>query len=90
MSRQVDASDLTVLSEEDLAYVESRGHFTVVQRVVAERKRREREGVVIEEADEPYSEWTADELRDELKNRKLSTSGNKPELVERLEQSDSH
>jgi hypothetical protein len=36
----------------------------------------------------PYSEWNVDELRDELRERQLPVSGNKPELVERLIASD--
>ena len=36
----------------------------------------------------PYKEWTLDDLRDELRARQLPTSGNKPELVERLEDND--
>jgi hypothetical protein len=36
----------------------------------------------------PYSEWSVDELRDELRERQLLVSGNKSELVERLIASD--
>lgn len=35
-----------------------------------------------------YSEWTKDELQAELKNRDLPTSGNKDELIARLEEND--
>lgn len=35
-----------------------------------------------------YSDWTAAELRDELGNRELSTSGNKREMIARLEEDD--
>lgn len=36
----------------------------------------------------PYGEWTNDELSNELKSRELPHSGNKDELVARLEESD--
>jgi hypothetical protein len=35
-----------------------------------------------------YETWTAEELRDELRARELPASGNKPELVARLKESD--
>jgi hypothetical protein len=38
----------------------------------------------IDGPDRPYAEWQLDQLRDELKQRGLPTSGNKPDLVERL------
>ena len=43
-----------------------------------------------EEAEEvkPYGEWTNEELSNELKDRDLPHSGNKDELVARLEESD--
>lgn len=41
-----------------------------------------------EEVVEGYSLWTNDELREELKARDLKVSGNKDELVARLEQDD--
>ena len=36
----------------------------------------------------PYGEWTNEELSNELKDRDLPHSGNKDELVARLEESD--
>jgi hypothetical protein len=89
MSRNVDASDLTVLSVEDLDYLESRGRVHIAHAVQAERKRRkQQENVVVEEVDLPYEKWKVADLREELKNRKLSTEGDKPELVRRLEEND--
>lgn len=41
-----------------------------------------------EEVEDNYDEWTATDLRNELANRELSTTGRKPELVERLRESD--
>jgi hypothetical protein len=45
-------------------------------------------GEYSDDLDEPYSEWTNDDLRDELEKRGLPKSGNKDELVARLEESD--
>lgn len=91
MSRQVDTSDMTLLSEDDLDYVATRGMVHLEKAVAAERKRRaraEKEGIVTEEVDEPYSKWKVEDLRDECKARNLSTEGKKDELVERLEADD--
>lgn len=41
-----------------------------------------------EEPPEDYNDWTADQLRFELGNRNLPKSGNKPDLVARLEEDD--
>lgn len=38
--------------------------------------------------DAPYSEWSMDELKAELTERKLPVSGKKTELVARLEEND--
>jgi hypothetical protein len=38
--------------------------------------------------DEPYDDWTKDDLADELGERGLTKSGNKDELVSRLRDSD--
>jgi hypothetical protein len=40
------------------------------------------------DAVKPYTEWTADELREELRARQLKVSGNQPELIARLEEHD--
>lgn len=41
-----------------------------------------------EEPPEDYNDWTADQLRAELEDRKLPKSGNKPDLVSRLVEDD--
>lgn len=41
-----------------------------------------------EDADEGYESWTKDELSAELESRGLPKSGNKDELIARLEESD--
>lgn len=48
----------------------------------------EGEGETEDEEDIPYSEWTVDELEIELGNRSLKKSGNKDELIARLEEHD--
>ncbi|HSE47499.1 MAG TPA: SAP domain-containing protein [Gemmatimonadales bacterium] len=37
---------------------------------------------------EGYESWTKDELQAELEKRDLPKTGNKPELIERLEEDD--
>lgn len=44
--------------------------------------------VVVEEVDEPYDQWSSEELKTELRNRKLSVEGKKADLVARLEEDD--
>ena len=39
-------------------------------------------------SEESYESWTKDELQAELSRRDLPTSGNKPELIVRLEEDD--
>jgi hypothetical protein len=41
-----------------------------------------------DEEGDSYADWTVDDLKDELGARELSKSGNKPELIARLEESD--
>jgi hypothetical protein len=43
-----------------------------------------------EEPPEDYNDWTGDQLRWELGNRDLPKSGNKPDLVARLEEDDAN
>lgn len=43
---------------------------------------------VIEEVDEPYETWSTEDLKTELRNRKLPTDGKKADLVARLEKDD--
>lgn len=44
--------------------------------------------VQVEEVDEPYERWSSEELKTELRNRKLSVEGKKADWVRRLEQDD--
>lgn len=54
------------------------------QQILDGMKRRDE----VEEVDEPYSEWSLDDLKAELKERKLATTGNKEQMVSRLEKDD--
>lgn len=102
MSRQIDVSNPENLSDEDRAYLLQRGRDNVVAHidymarvnaardnaVGAQKPDEPAADVVVEEVEEPYSEWKVDELRKELRHRKLSDDGVKDELVARLEQDD--
>lgn len=41
-----------------------------------------------ESSEDDYDDWTVDELKEELDNRELKTSGKKPELIDRLREDD--
>jgi hypothetical protein len=85
MSRNIDMSDLSKLSPEDVLYLRQRGRTDVVaelDRIAAMKK------VEQIEVEEPYSEWKVDDLRDELRNRELDDEGKKDVLVARLEADD--
>lgn len=93
MSRQVDLSDPSALSDEDMRYVLDRGVVDQVATVRAEINRRAKEARVEEQppADDdvdPYDKWKVDDLREECRIRGLSDDGKKEELVSRLEEND--
>lgn len=88
MSKQIDLEKK--LSDEDRAYLLARGRrWQVIQndRRFASTTAAPQQSSNDGESDEweaEVKELTVDELRDELANRGLSTSGNKPELQKRL------
>lgn len=112
MSRDIDTSDLSALSKEDLQYLHDRGRLTPEE--VAEHLGDDVAGPpeapslddtpyvgdentvasVQTENGSPtmgpddYEDASNERLREELRRRGLSTSGNKAELVERLEDND--
>lgn len=89
MSRQIDVSDLSKLSEDDIAYLRARGQVYIVQELdKLAKKPAAPKPEEVEEEVEPYEEWTNEELREELKNRHLSTDGKKDDLVARLYEND--
>lgn len=59
------------------------------KRIREEEPQLQKEAQETEEAEDDYEEWTATQLRDELADRQLSTSGRKPDLIARLRESDS-
>jgi hypothetical protein len=128
MSRDIDRSDLSALSKEDLLYLDSRGQLTPEERQEHLGLSRE---ASLEDVDEslapvdsslenptvgnatgnvesegqtgtpdsgdgeddeddeiPYEDHTNEELRGFLKERGLSTTGTKDELIARLEEDD--
>ncbi|QZD98597.1 hypothetical protein SEA_JEMERALD_9 [Microbacterium phage Jemerald] len=81
---EVEAAEAAVdaLAEEQEAEREG----DISEEEAAERKRLA-DNAALEEV-KPYGEWTNEELSEELKARELPHSGNKDELVARLEESD--
>lgn len=74
MSKVIDSGK--PLSEEDRRYLVERGRGEEIARI---------DGIHSPATDEvPYEDWTVEELRAELSDRKLSTSGKKDDLVGRL------
>lgn len=114
MSRDIDTSDLSALSDEDLEYLRVRGRFSAEEEaeLFGEEVRpppqatpleetpytgdentlaavqTEQEGNAATLSADDYADASNDRLKEELRRRGLSTSGNKQELVERLEASD--
>lgn len=112
MSRDIDTSDLSALSKEDLQYLNDRGRLTPEQ--VAEHLGDDvpgpPEGQSLDDIEyvgdentvasvqtetgtptlspDDYEDSSNERLREELRRRRLSTSGNKQELIERLEDND--
>lgn len=93
MARDIDFSK--PLDENDIHYLRQRSWlvdeaelqgFDAIRKQVADGVVEEEEE---EEADEiVYSEASVAELKAELERRELPTSGNKPELIARLEEDD--
>jgi hypothetical protein len=95
MSQRVDQTK--PLSDQDREYLLSRNELQVIDRLdalfpaVVETDEAESDEGEAEEGDGgvlPYEEWTADDLRAELGERKLVKSGSKPEMAARLRKDD--
>jgi len=112
MSRDIDTSDLSALSKEDLEYLRVRGRLTPEQEeeYFGEEEPKAPEAPSLDDtpytgdentlpsvqtddgeptlSPEDYEDSSNERLREELRRRGLSTSGNKAELIERLEAND--
>lgn len=99
MSRQIDVSNPEKLSDEDRQYLQDRGltpetyaqqqaNRQAMEQAVLGVARRRQPRPIVEEVDEPYEKWAADELKSELRNRNLSVEGRKADWVARLEADD--
>jgi SAP domain len=84
--RDVDKAEL---SEEDLEPLEANLTEPQLQGVeLPQPVTRDEDEDVIVDPDDSYDNWKAPRLREECAVRGLSTSGNKPDLVDRLERND--
>jgi hypothetical protein len=88
MSQQVPMDK--PLSDQDREYLLSRGSDQVVAMLDERFGAESSEPVHIEDGEDvlPYKDWTADDLRAELADRKLKATGTKPEMAARLEEDD--
>lgn len=86
------------LSESDRKYLEDRGSYPLIDRLDQEFGNISNDGEEPEDVfdgddgddgpDPGYEEWTAEELREELRERKLSSTGTKAEMAARLREAD--
>lgn len=110
MSRKVDASDLSVLSQEDLEYLQVRGSLTAEQEEELIGEQEEQDPPTLDDVPyygdentvpsvqtedgsptldpDDYADASNERLREELRRRGMSTTGNKEVLIERLEYAD--
>lgn len=108
MSRQIDVSDPSKLSDEDKRYLQDRnrlpagvepvdvklteagiGHSTKPEPVSPNPDTLRQAGDGDDDStSDQYKGWTVAQLQQELEDRGLATSGNKPELLARLEEDD--
>lgn len=72
------------LSEKDRAYLLARGLSTEMY-PAGESEEEEQE---LQEVEDDYDDWELDDLKEELRERKLPVSGNKTALVTRLRDHD--
>lgn len=89
MAREIDFSK--PLSADDQQYVSERPWLKAEAEQAGFDVNLDDEFVVDSDEEEgtaPYSEWTVDDLKAELKARDLTVSGSKEQLVERLEEDD--
>ena len=100
MSKQIDPSQAASWSKKELeqnlrhlAALDRRGEIQQIRDVLGDDSIDKfladvPTDEVEEVAEGDYSTWTVDELKAELSTRELPVSGNKSELITRLEESD--
>jgi hypothetical protein len=112
MSRDIDTSDLSALSQEDLLYLQARGRLTPEQEqeFLGDVETSAPQAPSLDDtpytgdentapsvqtddgsptlSPDDYADASNERLKEELRRRRLSTSGNKQELIERLEDND--
>lgn len=92
MARNIDFDG--PLSQEDLDYIAQRpwlsdeAKLRGVELVVGETTEEDGETTEDDEDELSYEDMTVAQLKDELKERELSTDGNKADLIARLEGDD--
>jgi hypothetical protein len=88
MSKTIDTTQ--PLSDEDRAYMMSRGREAEVARIDEQFAGTEVDSYEVEVIDEPYEKWKVEELRDEVNVRNLDVKADakKADLIKALEQHD--
>lgn len=86
MSRQVDLTK--PLSDDDRAYLLSRGQNAMVTRMDEQFAEPEPASAPEQEQSDGLENMTVDELKDLLRTRNLPVGGTKDELVSRLREAD--
>lgn len=86
MTKEINVEEAESWSKDEAAYnleyLEARGRTAEVARI------NELRGDAPSADGDDYSDMTVDELQDELRERDLPVSGNKDELIQRLQEAD--
>lgn len=91
MSKKVDVSDLSKLSDEDIQYALDRGMITVDD-IPKGKKVKTQPGdstsVSTDDAGDGLDEMSASQLKEEAEKRELPKGGSKQDLIERIREHD--